>query len=486
MHDVEHVAQHLARQVGGDLLLAEGGVADEAGGGALELPDVGVDVLRQQPRDVVGELAPAVLALALEDGHAGLVAGLLDLRDQAPLEARHQALLERGDLLGRAVGGQDDLLSGVVERVEGVEELLLRALLVGQDVDVVHHQHVHVAVLVAEGGQVPVLERADEVIDEGLAGEVEDLEGRGAHQQRVAHRLQKVRLAQSHVAVEEERVVGLAGRLRDPHRGGVGEAVAGSDHEVVEPVLLVELDVGVPQEPRRGVAGALARGDREGRHRGAGRGPPGRGGVDDLLRRGILATVDDQLGGHLELELTGSAEHGLDRLFELGAVVGAQPVAGEGVLDRQAHDLGVRTGQGRAPEPGLELLPLDPRADGALELAPLSLEPSRAGSQRVLARRFALLGRHHPRLLHSEGPSLDLTEPLAERLSLYGLRRGRWVEGVPRPRAESSPRRPNGSPLSRSLNLPPRTTPESARRPAPLTPPRATAWVPWVDEGRDS
>ena len=47
---------------------------------------------------------------------------------------------------GRPVGGDDDLLGGVVERVEGVEELLLRLLLVLQELDVVDQQHVDVAV----------------------------------------------------------------------------------------------------------------------------------------------------------------------------------------------------------------------------------------------------------------------------------------------------------------------------------------------------
>ena len=47
-------------------------------------------------------------------------------------------------------------------------------------------------------------------------------------------------LAEPGRAVEEERVVGLAGGLGDGERGGVGEAVAGTDHEAVEGVVAVE------------------------------------------------------------------------------------------------------------------------------------------------------------------------------------------------------------------------------------------------------
>ena len=45
--------------------------------------------------------------------------------DQAGLEALAQAVLERVEVAREAVGGEDDLAAGVVQRVEGVEELLL-------------------------------------------------------------------------------------------------------------------------------------------------------------------------------------------------------------------------------------------------------------------------------------------------------------------------------------------------------------------------
>ena len=72
--------------------------------------------------------------------------GGLDVRDQPPLEARREPLLERGDLLRRPVARDDDLLVRVVQRVERVEELLLRALLAGEKMDVVDEENVHAAV----------------------------------------------------------------------------------------------------------------------------------------------------------------------------------------------------------------------------------------------------------------------------------------------------------------------------------------------------
>ena len=121
-----------------------------------------------------------------------------------------------------------------------MEELFLGPLAVGEELDVVDHQHVGVAVAVAEVVQAAELDGLDEVVDERLAGQVEDAGLLLAGQHRVADRLEQVRLAQAHAAVDEQGVVGLAGRLADGQAGRVGQAVARAGDEVVEGVLLDE------------------------------------------------------------------------------------------------------------------------------------------------------------------------------------------------------------------------------------------------------
>ena len=81
-------------------------------------------------------------AFFLQNRDLGLEIGRLDVGDQAPLEARAQTLFEPRNLVRRAVAGEDDLLLRVVERVEGVEELVLRAFLAGEELDVVDEQDV--------------------------------------------------------------------------------------------------------------------------------------------------------------------------------------------------------------------------------------------------------------------------------------------------------------------------------------------------------
>jgi hypothetical protein len=108
----------------------------------------------------------------------------LDVGDQSPLEARAQAFLEVGDLLGVLVGGEHDLLVVVVQGIEGVEELVLGAVLAGDELDVVHQQHVEVlAEPPAELLHLVGAQRRDELVHELLGGDVADARQRLA----VAH-----------------------------------------------------------------------------------------------------------------------------------------------------------------------------------------------------------------------------------------------------------------------------------------------------------
>ena len=142
--------------------------------------------------------------------------------------------------LGGAVGGQHDLLVGVVERVEGVEELLLGLGLALQELDVVDQQHVDVAVAPLEPVLPVVADRVDELVGELLARHVAHLGAGVEAADVVADRVQQVGLAQPGVAVDEQRVVGLAGRLGHRDGGGVREPVGRADDEGLEGVLRVE------------------------------------------------------------------------------------------------------------------------------------------------------------------------------------------------------------------------------------------------------
>ena len=83
-------------------------------------------------------------------------------------------------LARRPVGGHDDLLAGLVERVEGVEELLLGPLLVLEELDVVDRAARRRAVALLEALDALVAQRVDELVRERLARHVADARGRAS------------------------------------------------------------------------------------------------------------------------------------------------------------------------------------------------------------------------------------------------------------------------------------------------------------------
>ena len=94
----------------------------------LQLADVRVEPRSDVRRHLVRHLQVMQRGLGLEDGDAGLVCRTVDARHQAAVEAADEAFLEVRDLRRRRVRAEDDLPPALVERVERVEELFLRLL----------------------------------------------------------------------------------------------------------------------------------------------------------------------------------------------------------------------------------------------------------------------------------------------------------------------------------------------------------------------
>ena len=240
---------------------------------------------------------------------------------------------------GGAVGRQHDLPAGLVQVVEGVEELLDRLLLALEELHVVDQQHVDVAVAALEGVAAVGVHRVDELVEERLRGDVAHLVGRVVVVHVAGDGLQQVGLAQAGVAVDEERVE-LAGRHLG-HRlgGGVGEAVGPAGHEVLERVAGVQLDVAArrrrvgvsPSTPAAARVGALARSR-----------PPGPGRAGGLpSRRG---DGPERLGlGRVDLEAQhGVGGAGLDqRVADEAQVAALDALLGQGDWHAEREGLAV-------------------------------------------------------------------------------------------------------------------------------------------------
>ena len=119
----------------------------------------------------------------------------LDVGGQAPLKPGAQTLLQGFDLLRGAVRRDDDLAAIVVQRVEGVEKLLLRALLAGQKLNIVDQQHIGLAVPLAELLHRGGFDRGDRFVGEFFTIHIDNVEIRMVFLDLDLDGVQKVGLA---------------------------------------------------------------------------------------------------------------------------------------------------------------------------------------------------------------------------------------------------------------------------------------------------
>src|SRR5271155_498997 len=216
-------------------------VGHQADERAFELANIGFDGAGDVLGYFVGELDAFAFGFFLQNGDFGFEIGQLNIGDQAPFEARAQALFDGGNFLGRAIGRDDDLLLLIVERIESVEKFFLGAFASGDELDVVNHEDVHIAETVAEGGHALEANGGNHFVGKFFGADVGEAHGRVSALERVADGLHQVRLAQSHTAVEEKRIVGLRGLLSDSQGRGVRELVGSADDERIKGVARVQL-----------------------------------------------------------------------------------------------------------------------------------------------------------------------------------------------------------------------------------------------------
>ncbi|OMP13430.1 hypothetical protein COLO4_01703, partial [Corchorus olitorius] len=229
--DGQQIAQGLAGQLDGDFLLVEARIGQDLAQRAFELAHVGAHVLGHEEGDFLGHLGVLGAGLVDQDGHAHLQLGRLDGHRQPGVEARDQPLVDVGQALGIGVRGHHDVALLGQQGLEGVEELLLRAVLVGEELHIVDQQQIQRVVALLEFVKSAALVGLDHIRDELLGVDVENFRVGLVGQQLVAHGMHQVGLAQAHAAVDEQRVVQVAGRARHMHGGRACHAVGRAFHQ---------------------------------------------------------------------------------------------------------------------------------------------------------------------------------------------------------------------------------------------------------------
>ena len=121
-----------------------------------------------------------------------------------------------------------------------MKKLGLGAFLAGDELHVVDEQHVDGPVALAEIDDAVVADGVDHLVHEALGGDVRQLKRLIVLEHVLPDRVHQVCLAESHTAVDEQRVVGPRRRFRDRPAGRVRKLVGRADDERVEGVSRIE------------------------------------------------------------------------------------------------------------------------------------------------------------------------------------------------------------------------------------------------------
>ena len=197
------------------MAVGEVGIGEDPLECAFQLAHVGLDMLGDEECNILRHAHALGLRLLEQDRDAHFQFRRLDRNRQAPAEARDQPVFHSGDLLRIGVAGDDHLLVRIDQRIEGVEEFLLRAVLSAEELNIVDQQQIQRVVVLLEAVERLVLIGAHDIGHILFRVDVAHVRMRIVFMHQVADRLDQMRLAQADAAVDEQRVVGGARMLGD-------------------------------------------------------------------------------------------------------------------------------------------------------------------------------------------------------------------------------------------------------------------------------
>jgi len=255
---LDKLVDHVLGQIQGDRFAVQACLRHERNQRAFELTHVGRDAVGEVLDDLTRQLDAVGVHLLFQDGHARFQRGNLEVGAEPPLKAGQQALLHALHFNRRLVRRQHDLLSGLVQVVEDVEEHVLRLLLATEELHIIDDEHIHHLVKVAEVVDRVVSNGVNELVREALRAHVQHCLVRLTVLDLQPNCVREVRLAQSNTAVDEEGVEGGSARLVGHGKTGAScKSVALAFNKVLEGVVGVEVGINVEFTQPRNDKGIL-------------------------------------------------------------------------------------------------------------------------------------------------------------------------------------------------------------------------------------
>ena len=241
---IKYLLQRRLAQLHGDRLTHRFGISHKPGQSAFQFSHVVVNLAGDQLQHLIRRFDAFPKGLVPENRHPGIDIRPLYIRDKPPFKTAAQPLFQPLDILRRLVACQNDLFSGIVQFIEGIEKLLLCAFPPGDKLNVIHHQNINLADSVAKLVGFFLLNRADQFIGEGFACQIKNLRLRVFLQRKVPDRLHQMRFAQPHTAVNEKRIVRVRRILRHCQGRGMGKPVTRTNDKAIKCIFRIQMRMG--------------------------------------------------------------------------------------------------------------------------------------------------------------------------------------------------------------------------------------------------
>ena len=179
----------------------------------------------------------------LENLDARLVWWPINSRHQTTVESTYQALFKVRNFRRRSIRTQHNLPTTLVQGIECVKEFFLRLFVLGEEVNVIDHQHVHIPKPVSKLHHSSRADRFVEHIHERAAGDVNNSSGWVAPQHLLTHSLEQVSLSHPNATMHKEWVVSTARLERYGLCSSVTKAIVWSNHKCLKYIIRRQQDL---------------------------------------------------------------------------------------------------------------------------------------------------------------------------------------------------------------------------------------------------
>ena len=165
----------------------------------LKLTDTWLNVCSNIILNIIRNIIAFGLRLLIKNGHLSLICRNLEVGSKSHLKSCTQTFSKSLHLLRRLIWWNNNLLIGIIKRIERMEEFLLRTFLTDNELNIIDQQHINITILITELliSHLLILQGFNQLIGKCLWCNIKNLKVRIILHDKMCNSLHKVGLAKS-------------------------------------------------------------------------------------------------------------------------------------------------------------------------------------------------------------------------------------------------------------------------------------------------